>query len=322
VNKKGPKKLSKILKARELRRELTEVEKILWKYLRDRSFFNKKFRRQHVFRGFILDFYCPEEKLAIELDGSVHLKQKDYDSLRQKCIEDHGIKVLHFKNKEITNSLRNVLQTIKKNLSLSILMERDLYPPKQANSEKSQGEVSPKFRTKFVTHNVPNDLELDKLKYWANEFSKQGLAPDYGDGAYGNLSYRVGSSFIITATRFGLKDQVYVKVLSVDFKNKIVRAEGEKEPSSESMLHYAIYEQRSDVNAIFHGHYEPILKANKFPATKKEEKYGSIELVDGVLEVLGQNDFIIMKNHGFISLGKDMDEAGQRALNETKIKPN
>ena len=69
MNNKGQKKLRKILKARELRKELTETEKRLWKYLRDRRFFNKKFRRQHIFRGFILDFYCPEEKLAIELDG-------------------------------------------------------------------------------------------------------------------------------------------------------------------------------------------------------------------------------------------------------------
>ncbi len=182
--------------------------------------------------------------------------------------------------------------------------------------------VAPKFKTNLISNNVPDDLDLDKLKYWSNEFLRRGLAPDYGDGAYGNLSYRTDSGFIVTATKFGLKDQAYVKVLSVDFENKIVKAEGTKEPSSESMLHYAIYQQRPDINAVFHGHYEPILKANNFPITKKEEKYGSIELVDSVLEVLGQNNFIIMKNHGFISLGKDMDKAGQRALNETKIKPN
>ena len=114
MKNKGQKKLRKILKARELRKELTEAEKALWKYLRDRRFFKKKFRRQHVFRGFILDFYCPEDKLAIELDGPIHLKQKDYDFLRQKCIEDHGIKMLRFKNEEVINNLKNVLQTIKK----------------------------------------------------------------------------------------------------------------------------------------------------------------------------------------------------------------
>jgi len=186
------------------------------------------------------------------------------------------------------------------------------------NMEKSK--VTPKFKTNFISRDIPNDLNLDKLKYWANEFLKQGLAPDYGEGAYGNLSCRADSGFIITATRFGLKDQNYVKIVSVDYKNKTVSAEGEKEPSSESLLHYAIYQRRPEVSAIFHGHYEQILKDKRFPCTKKEEKYGTIELVDSVLEVLGQNNFIIMKNHGFLSLGKTMDQAGQRAFNETKIK--
>lgn len=120
MSQKGEKKLSKILKARELRKELTKVEKILWGYLRDRRFFKKKFRRQHIFQGFIVDFYYPEDKLAIELDGSVHVKQKDYDELRQNCIEDHGIKMLRFENHEIVNNLIEVLQTIKKNLSFSV----------------------------------------------------------------------------------------------------------------------------------------------------------------------------------------------------------
>jgi very-short-patch-repair endonuclease len=66
---KKSKKLPKILRARELRKEQTEAEKILWQYLRDRKFQGKKFRRQHVISGFIADSYCPEEKLVIELDG-------------------------------------------------------------------------------------------------------------------------------------------------------------------------------------------------------------------------------------------------------------
>jgi len=118
VSNRGQKKLDKILKARELRKELTEAEKVLWKYLRDRRFFNKKFRRQHVFRGFILDFYCPEGKLAIELDGPIHLKQKDYDLLRQNCIEELGIRILRFKNSDLKNNLKNALQTIKQALPI------------------------------------------------------------------------------------------------------------------------------------------------------------------------------------------------------------
>jgi very-short-patch-repair endonuclease len=117
MGQRKERKLSKILKARELRKELTKAERLLWRYLRDRKFFGRKFRRQHIFRGFILDFYCPENKLAIELDGLVHLKQKDYDSLRQGCIEDFGVKVLRFRNKDILGDLKRVLKTIKDHLT-------------------------------------------------------------------------------------------------------------------------------------------------------------------------------------------------------------
>ncbi|MFH1683397.1 MAG: endonuclease domain-containing protein, partial [Candidatus Margulisiibacteriota bacterium] len=115
---KQSKKLSKILFARELRKEQTEAEQVLWQYLRDRNFFNTKFRRQHIHLGCILDFYCPEAKLAIEIDGCVHLKQKEYDIERQNIIEDSGIKVLRFKNKDVLGNIKEVLKTIKKNSTL------------------------------------------------------------------------------------------------------------------------------------------------------------------------------------------------------------
>jgi len=110
------KKYAKTLKARELRKESTEAEKKLWKYLRDRRFFKNKFRRQHVLSGFIVDFYCPTEKLAIELDGPVHLKQKDYDSLRQDVIENSDVKVLRFKNRDVLLNIKMVLRSIKNHI--------------------------------------------------------------------------------------------------------------------------------------------------------------------------------------------------------------
>lgn len=114
------KKFRKILCARELRKAQTEAEQVLWQYLRNRKFCNKRFRRQYVFCGFIIDFYCPEDKLGIELDGSIHLKQKEYDRYRQDVIEDFGIKIVRFKNREVFANTEIVLQTIKKNLSLPI----------------------------------------------------------------------------------------------------------------------------------------------------------------------------------------------------------
>lgn len=111
-------KLAKILRARELRKEATKAEQVLWQYLRDRNFLGKKFRRQHTFHGFILDFYCPKDKLAIELDGSIHIGKKEYDLERQNAIGDFGVKILRFKNSEVLANIKKVLQTIKKNLTL------------------------------------------------------------------------------------------------------------------------------------------------------------------------------------------------------------
>ena len=82
--------------------------------MRNRNSFGKKFRRQHSFRGFIFDFYCPERKLAIELDGLVHLKSKDYDRERGRIIESHGVRILRFKNSEIKADIVKVLRSIKK----------------------------------------------------------------------------------------------------------------------------------------------------------------------------------------------------------------
>ncbi|MCX5750558.1 MAG: DUF559 domain-containing protein [Candidatus Saganbacteria bacterium] len=109
-------KRRKMLRARELRKESTKAEQILWPCLRNRRFFGKKFRRQYVFYGFILDFYCPEYKLGIELDGPVHLKQQEYDALRQKIIEEQGVKIIRFSNKEVVANINNVLCIIKNHL--------------------------------------------------------------------------------------------------------------------------------------------------------------------------------------------------------------
>ena len=99
--------------ARALRKRETKAEKVVWELIRDRKFMNLKFRRQHVIEGFVLDFYCHELKLGIEIDGSVHLKRKDYDQLRQEIIESEGINVIRVKNREIAQNKRVVLDRIR-----------------------------------------------------------------------------------------------------------------------------------------------------------------------------------------------------------------
>ncbi len=82
-------KVSEKEKRRRLRRDQTFCEKIVWSYLRDRKTLGCKFRRQYSVDHYVIDFYCPELKLAIELDGSIHDKpdQKEYDTYRQEYLE-------------------------------------------------------------------------------------------------------------------------------------------------------------------------------------------------------------------------------------------
>lgn len=109
----------KILKDRrkELRQKETSQEKVLWWHLKARRF-KYKFKRQHSIGGYILDFYCADKKLAIELDGEVHntKESQEYDSLRDSFLKETGCKVLRFSNKELDSNISKVLTEIKNSL--------------------------------------------------------------------------------------------------------------------------------------------------------------------------------------------------------------
>ena len=100
-----------LVNARELRSRLTDAEQLLWYILRDRRFCGIKFRRQHPFGRYILDFYCHDARLAIELDGGGHgvPQQRESDDERTRTIERAGIRVLRFWNHEVLNELEAVL---------------------------------------------------------------------------------------------------------------------------------------------------------------------------------------------------------------------
>jgi adenine-specific DNA-methyltransferase len=101
-------------RARYLRKNATECEQILWRHLRNRNFASQKFGRQHPIHPYILDFYCPAMKLAIELDGSGHgyrLRAR-CDQARQKFLAEQGIAVLRFWNHQVREELDSVLQAI------------------------------------------------------------------------------------------------------------------------------------------------------------------------------------------------------------------
>ena len=97
--------------ARELRLRTTEAEQKLWSLLRNRQLKGKKFRRQHAIANYIVDFYCNECKLVIELDGNFHTDEiaKDYDKSRTALLTELGITVLRFWNEEVISDPARVL---------------------------------------------------------------------------------------------------------------------------------------------------------------------------------------------------------------------
>lgn len=95
--------------ARTMRTEMTFSERTLWKFLRNRQILGYKFRRQHVIGNFIVDFYCHELKLVIEVDGLSHEEQKSYDRDRQVYLENSGYSVIRFNNEEVVRNISGVI---------------------------------------------------------------------------------------------------------------------------------------------------------------------------------------------------------------------
>lgn len=99
-------------RARELRREMTPAEKILWEELRANKL-GVHFRRQQVIAGFIVDFYCHKSALVIEVDGDIHDLQQDEDARREKVFSEMGLRVIRFKNDEVLMNVSAVVGEIK-----------------------------------------------------------------------------------------------------------------------------------------------------------------------------------------------------------------
>ena len=98
--------------AKELRRSMTDAEKILWSKLRVHRFFGYKFRRQVPLGPYIVDFFCPDRSIIIELDGSGHAEQEAYDKRRDAYFFDHNLLVVRFWNHEVFENMEGVLEII------------------------------------------------------------------------------------------------------------------------------------------------------------------------------------------------------------------
>jgi very-short-patch-repair endonuclease len=104
-----------------LRRSMTKAEAVLWKRLKNRKLFNTKFRRQQPINIFIVDFYCHEYRLVIEVDGDIHNDEiaNQYDLGRTEVLNKFGLKVIRFTNDQILYSIDSVINEI-----LRVITER------------------------------------------------------------------------------------------------------------------------------------------------------------------------------------------------------
>jgi very-short-patch-repair endonuclease len=104
---------------KSLRNSLTPAEAILWKNLQRSQVEGMKFRRQHSIGSYVVDFYCPEGRLAIEVDGEGHFNsiKAEYDARRAGYLNKLNVQVLRFENKTVFENIQGVLETIRRTLA-------------------------------------------------------------------------------------------------------------------------------------------------------------------------------------------------------------
>jgi ribulose-5-phosphate 4-epimerase/fuculose-1-phosphate aldolase len=178
-----------------------------------------------------------------------------------------------------------------------------------------------RFNISFVSDQIPRDARIEELKEWCRIFQRNGLTPEFEGNYTGNLSFRCRGGLVITASglksKQNLGNDCFVYVKDYDEQSNTVYVEGSMQPSSEAVMHYLIYKTRREVNAVFHGHNDAIImNAEKlgFPVTEREHDPGTAELAKEALKILENKNLGVLKNHGFVSLGRTMKEAGELAL--------
>jgi ribulose-5-phosphate 4-epimerase/fuculose-1-phosphate aldolase len=185
------------------------------------------------------------------------------------------------------------------------------------------------IRTKYVlkrrdqaANYYPASADLIR---WCRIFDDEGLAPVEGGASAGNLSFRTPGGYVITPTRSRLKANLdwrqFVEVVREDLDAFEVHVLGERAPSSDAFLHGRIYALRRDVAAVFHGHDELVLKhadavAREFDAavTPAATLFGTRVDAEETARALGEKAYVVRKGHGFVAVGRTMDQAGELAL--------
>jgi len=129
--------------ARQMRREPTEAEALLWQHLRNHRLLGFKFRRQHSIERFIVDSYCAEARLVVEVEGPIHQYQQEEDRIRQAFLESQGLRVLRFPNQDVLRNPEQVIRQISAALTSNPLSANSTSPlnPLSVDGEGAGGEV-------------------------------------------------------------------------------------------------------------------------------------------------------------------------------------
>lgn len=177
-----------------------------------------------------------------------------------------------------------------------------------------------RFETIFLSRTPPSDDRVRRLGWWGRRFRRLGLAAK----SAGNLSFRTRDGFVISGTGIaleGIGGGTVAEVVGIETEGGAtsVQARGQVVPSKESVLHSGIYALRPDVDAVLHIHDQAVVDLADeigIPCTEGVQPRGSLELAQEVGRLLrteGDTRYIILREHGVISLGLTLDEAGRLA---------
>jgi len=191
---------------------------------------------------------------------------------------------------------------------------------------ESEGVI--KYRLAYLAGELPPDADLDGLFRWFRRCRAEGLIgqdPGRYDGiAYGNISQRLNTGFVISGTQTGGKTALGVRdlawVTGFDPAGNRIEARGPARPSSEAMTHAQVYQTLAGVNAVIHVHSPPIWHGAALlglPMTATSAAYGTPAMAAEVARLLtatasGDNGLFVMGGHedGVVAYGRDMDSAG------------
>ncbi|MDO8626661.1 MAG: Sua5/YciO/YrdC/YwlC family protein [Candidatus Magasanikbacteria bacterium] len=193
--------ISSLVRRRELRKNQTKAELILWNHLRDKRLNGIRFRRQHGVGSYIVDFFQPDTKLVIELDGDVHYVDKDQvekDRLRTKWLVDSGYKVIRFDNLQVFNNLDAVLDSIID----EVFKNRDRVPPSIA-MEGAGGRIG-----SGIARGVISQAGTIALRVTTHPLLK-------------SITEKIGRPLVATSANLSDAGEIYdAKILAEQFKNQ------------------------------------------------------------------------------------------------------